>query len=78
MLVHRYSIDGEGLVTAADIVPPTSQNQLAMEADVAGQGATLSELPLAEACAFAERLVRNHDPCISCSTHFLKARIERT
>jgi coenzyme F420-reducing hydrogenase alpha subunit len=24
-----------------------------------------------------EQAIRNYDPCISCATHFLKARIER-
>jgi coenzyme F420-reducing hydrogenase alpha subunit len=26
----------------------------------------------------AERAIRNHDPCISCATHFLDLRVERS
>jgi coenzyme F420-reducing hydrogenase alpha subunit len=25
-----------------------------------------------------EQAIRNYDPCISCSTHFLKVTVERT
>ena len=33
-LYHRYEFDADGLITAARIVPPTSQNQAAIEADL--------------------------------------------
>ncbi|MFO0564571.1 MAG: nickel-dependent hydrogenase large subunit [Polyangiaceae bacterium] len=36
----------------------------------------LAALPHAEARRLAEQTVRNYDPCISCSTHFLDLRIE--
>jgi coenzyme F420-reducing hydrogenase alpha subunit len=26
----------------------------------------------------AERAIRNHDPCISCATHFLDVRVARS
>ena len=35
------------------------------------------ELPHDEATWLAEQAVRNYDPCISCSTHFLRLTIER-
>ena len=35
LLYHRYRIDTDGLVSAATIIPPTSQNQGAIEADLA-------------------------------------------
>jgi coenzyme F420-reducing hydrogenase alpha subunit len=54
------------------IVPPTSQNQLAMEEDLAALD--LSPLSDEEATRLAERAVRNHDPCISCSAHFLRLK----
>ena len=34
LLFHRYEVDEHGHVTAAQIVPPTSQNQAAIEADL--------------------------------------------
>jgi DNA-binding SARP family transcriptional activator len=32
-LYHRYDVDGEGKVTFATIIPPTSQNQRIIERD---------------------------------------------
>ena len=76
-LYHRYAIDADGTIIGANIVPPTSQNQLSIEEDLAALGPLLAELPIADATHRAEQAVRNHDPCISCATHFLRLHIER-
>ncbi|GAA2804639.1 hypothetical protein GCM10010505_34020 [Kitasatospora aburaviensis] len=36
------------------------------------------EVTDAELTALCERAIRNHDPCISCSAHFLDLTVERT
>lgn len=77
MLYHRYAIDESGTITDADIVPPTSYNQRVIEEDLLAIAETLASLPHDEATLLAERIVRNHDPCISCATHFLDLRIVR-
>jgi coenzyme F420-reducing hydrogenase alpha subunit len=77
MLYHRYEIDEAGMILDADIVPPTSHNQRVIEEDLRAIAGELASLPHAEATLLAERTVRNHDPCISCATHFLDLRIER-
>ena len=77
ILYHSYQIDDKGLIKDALIVPPTSQNQKMIEADLwkfAGQYAHLGDEDLQWKC---EQAVRNYDPCISCSCHFLKLRIDR-
>lgn len=77
ILHHRYELAEDGTVTAAIIVPPTSQNQHAIEADVrrvVEQGLDLDETDLQRQC---EQAIRNHDPCISCATHFLDLQIDR-
>ncbi len=77
ILYHRYNTDAAGLITDAKIVPPTSQNQKTIEADLAmlvEQNLSLPEDRLTLEC---EQAIRNYDPCISCATHFLKLRIER-
>ena len=77
LIFHQYSIDEQGHVEFAKIVPPTSQNQARIEADLRlllSQIHTQSDGSIAQAC---ERLVRTYDPCISCSTHFLKVKIDR-
>jgi coenzyme F420-reducing hydrogenase alpha subunit len=77
LLYHRYRIGVDGCLRVAHIVPPTSQNQASIEADlVACLGAAL-ELPDAALRRRAEQTVRNHDPCISCATHFLRLDVDR-
>ncbi|WP_055483562.1 nickel-dependent hydrogenase large subunit [Sphaerimonospora mesophila] len=75
-LYHRYHLDGEGLITEADIVPPTSQNQARMEMDLRELIEPRLNLAQAELAALCERAVRNHDPCISCSAHFLDVHLD--
>jgi coenzyme F420-reducing hydrogenase alpha subunit len=77
LLLHRYEIDDEGLVRKARIMPPTSQNQLSIEADLRRVAEAGLDLPNEELTRMAELAVRNHDPCISCATHFLDVTVER-
>lgn len=77
ILWHRYTIDDAGLITDARIVPPTSQNQKCIEQDLWQVAPTLASMKHDAATRRAEQTVRNYDPCISCSTHFLKLTIER-
>jgi coenzyme F420-reducing hydrogenase alpha subunit len=76
LLFHRYEIDRDGLISRARIVPPTSQNQAAIEADLTAFAPTVINLPHAEATLRLEQLIRSYDPCISCATHFLDLRVE--
>ncbi|MGW5134778.1 Ni/Fe hydrogenase subunit alpha [Streptomyces sp. NPDC004135] len=80
LLYHRYRLDAEGTVTDACLVPPTAQNQGAIEHDLV----RIVERTLAEGdptdeelTRLCERAIRNHDPCISCSAHFLDLTIDR-
>lgn len=77
ILWHRYRIDDNGLITDARIVPPTSQNQKCIEQDLWQVAPHLATMEHEAATRRAEQTVRNYDPCISCSTHFLKLTIER-
>lgn len=77
ILWHKYTIDDAGLITDARIVPPTSQNQKCIERDLWQVAPTLASMEHTAATRRAEQTVRNYDPCISCSTHFLKLTIER-
>jgi coenzyme F420-reducing hydrogenase alpha subunit len=77
MLYHRYRMAEDGSIEAAKIVPPTSQNQKTIEEDLFAIAPRLAKMPHAEATHLAEQTVRNYDPCISCSTHFLKLKIEQ-
>jgi sulfhydrogenase subunit alpha len=77
VLYHRYELDAEGRITAAVIVPPTSQNQPAIEEDLVGfvqANLGLDDERLQWRC---EQAIRNYDPCISCSTHYLDLTVVR-
>lgn len=74
---HRYELADDGRIEHATIVPPTSQNQASIELDLTsfvGANLGLDDERLRLRC---EQAVRNYDPCISCSTHFLELDIER-
>jgi len=78
ILWHRYELDESGQVRAATITPPTSQNQARIEQDLREALPRFGlDRPDAELCAFAEQVIRNYDPCISCATHFLRLAVER-
>ncbi|MDX5151454.1 MAG: nickel-dependent hydrogenase large subunit, partial [Acidiferrobacterales bacterium] len=78
ILWHRYDVDANGIVTHARIVPPTSQNQARIEADLHESlqafGVDKGDDALRQR---GEMTIRNYDPCISCATHFLDLRVTR-
>lgn len=78
MIYHRFEINDRGRVIAATMIPPTSQNQARMEQNlhvaVERFGLAHSDDELRDLC---EKVIRNYDPCLSCSTHFLKLRVNR-
>ncbi len=75
LLYNRYEIDGQGHITHATIIPPTSQNQRQIEEDLIRFAPSVLELPEDQATWECERVIRNYDPCISCSTHFLRLHV---
>jgi len=79
LLWQKWAVDETGSITSARIVPPTSQNQARIEEDIRlsleAMGLEHSDEALRTR---SEMVVRNYDPCISCSTHFLKLTVHRT
>jgi sulfhydrogenase subunit alpha len=79
ILWHNYELDSTGHVVKAMIVPPTSQNQARIEQDLStslqrfGLDRDDESLRL-----HGEKVIRNYDPCISCATHFLRLKVNRT
>jgi sulfhydrogenase subunit alpha len=76
-LYHRYTLNEAGVVLDARIVPPTAQNQSSIERDVRDVVARHLDVPDERLRHLCEQAVRNHDPCISCATHFLTLRVVR-
>ena len=76
LIFQAYELDQRGHVAHAQIVPPTSQNQAAIEADLAAFAPRVLGLPHDVATHRIEQLIRSYDPCISCATHFLDLSVE--
>lgn len=77
ILYHRYTIDNEGIIQNGKIVAPTSHNQKIIEVDLRNLVEKYQSLDDVELTKRCESGVRNYDPCISCSTHFLNVKIDR-
>jgi len=77
VLYHRYEVDAGGTIRSARIVPPTSQNQRAIENDLLRFVQDRLDLDDARLTSACEQAIRNYDPCISCATHFLDLRVDR-
>ncbi len=72
---HEYTIDDKGLITQANIVTPTAQNLRSMNDDIRRLlSPELLRKSKDEVVLEVEKLIRNYDPCFSCSTHFLKVK----
>jgi len=79
ILWHRYDVDAGGHVTSARIVPPTSQNQGRIEQDIVQSLQAFGLDHDDDALRLrAETVIRNYDPCISCATHFLTLKVNRS
>jgi len=77
ILYHRYKIDADGIIQDARIIPPTSQNQKSVENDLRQAVENHLNLSDEKITWLCEQTIRNYDPCISCSCHFLKLKIDR-
>lgn len=77
LLYHRYELAEDGTIKNARIVPPTSQNQYAIEDDLCGVVERNIAMGADELQWRCEQTIRNYDPCISCATHFLNLQINR-
>ncbi len=71
ILYHHYLIDKDGIITKANCIIPTTQNNANIHHDIAElvkqqvkKGKKDTEVAL-----LCEMLVRAYDPCISCSVH---------
>jgi coenzyme F420-reducing hydrogenase alpha subunit len=74
ILYHEYEYDKDGMCVKGNCIIPTGQNHANIQADfdklvpeLLDAGKSEKEIELA-----MEMLVRAYDPCISCSTHYVK------
>ncbi len=69
ILIHRYEFDEGGFVKDATIVPPTSQNLAHIEKEIRDFATKHISSPSDYLKKETEKIIRNYDPCISCSAH---------
>jgi len=74
---QRHTLDDAGLITDCKIVAPTSVNQAVIESDLFAFASARTHLSDHELQGQCEQAIRNYDPCISCSCHFLKLTVDR-
>jgi coenzyme F420-reducing hydrogenase alpha subunit len=78
ILYVGLTTDATGAVEEIRIVPPTSQNQACIEDDLRELVPTILDRPHEELQRRCESAIRDYDPCISCSVHFLDLKVERS
>ncbi len=72
LLFHDYTIDEKGYCTKANCIIPTNQNHHNIQLDMEALAPQIIDKSKEEIELTLEMLVRAYDPCISCSTHYLK------
>jgi len=76
LLIHDYTYDDDGRVTAADCIIPTAQNHGNIQRDFEALVPAIVDRSEEEIRRALEMLARAYDPCVSCSTHELKVRLD--
>lgn len=74
ILFHRYAFDEKGICQAANLVIPTNQNHANIQKDLEALVPQIIDRSEDEIRLLMEMLVRAYDPCVSCSTHYLKVQ----
>lgn len=78
ILMHEYEYDEDGFCKGANCIIPTNQNHGNIQKDMESYLPFIlkENIPQKELELKLKMLVRAYDPCISCSTHFLKVNFK--
>ena len=78
LLIHHYKLNGEGVVTYANIITPTAINSRHIEVAASELVRTYfyEDLPLTELKRYLEKLVQAYDPCLGCAPHTIRISIK--
>lgn len=73
ILIHDYETDGAGIITRANLIVSTGQNNLSMDIGVRETAKTMIKgEEVSEGLKNQlEMIVRAYDPCLSCATHMI-------
>ena len=75
---HRHELAEDGTLLEARVVPPTSQNQASIEANLRAFVRERLDVPHDELVRQCQQANRSYDPCISRATHFLDLTMEES
>jgi len=75
LLIHDYTYNDKGRVEKANLIIPTGMNYANMEKDMHALVPAIIDKSEDEIKLACEMMIRAYDPCISCSTHFLKCKL---
>ena len=74
LLVHSYTYDEGGRVTACDVITPTAFNAASMELHFRRAVEQCEDRDEAVIARRLQMIARAYDPCISCSVHLVRKR----
>jgi F420-non-reducing hydrogenase large subunit len=69
VLIHDYQVDGNGIVTRANLLVATQQNLAAIDATIRMSAERYIDQPDSLLLNAVEFGIRCYDPCLSCATH---------
>ncbi|MBN2073121.1 MAG: Ni/Fe hydrogenase subunit alpha [Actinobacteria bacterium] len=75
LLIHDYTYNEAGRIEKANLIIPTNMNYGNIERDMQKLVPGIIDKTEDEIRLACEMMIRAYDPCISCSTHFLKVRL---
>lgn len=75
LLIHDYTYDSKGRIEKANLIIPTNMNYANIEKDMQALVPGIIDKNEDEIRLACEMLIRAYDPCISCSTHFLRVKL---
>jgi sulfhydrogenase subunit alpha len=74
LLIHSYTYDDDGRITAADVITPTALNAASLELHIRRAVEQCADRDEAVISKRLQMIARAYDPCISCSVHLVRKR----
>jgi sulfhydrogenase subunit alpha len=74
LLIHSYTYDADGRVTAADVITPTALNAASIEQHLRRAVEQSTDRDEAVIAKRLQMIARAYDPCISCAVHLVRKR----
>jgi sulfhydrogenase subunit alpha len=77
ILFHDYTYDKNGVCVKGNCIIPTNQNHANIQKDMEKLVPEYKDIGQEKLQLYLEMLVRAYDPCISCSTHYMRINFNK-